>query len=427
MGITKQKPFTTRFKILMVATSVVSSICLGPLSEGPSSCYKEPQKSHVCKKKGNLSKRYAAILGYQSLEEVKQIIDSSQENKFTLCKLLETYDPRLSLEQLQPRIDHVLDRTQLPGHWEEGPDFQINKTWLLNLTHLLWVEKNAGLPWSLKNYTKDNIQFLLPNRLLEKMPAPPLDIKLRYRDPLDRLHSKRLTFIETETYKLMPFGIFLSSSNQLESVSNIIDWETKNVFHTVNEWTGKRCYKDYPGFDWSVPLELLLRERVVGCGLSSSLAVAIARSINIPAEVVTIDEHRAAWFPSINRIVHGDNIAFFAAPPPGSLLLTPEQLCSMDNIRNSGRGYYFSPNPKVLLGREKNSLHVFGNYPIRKVYADQQYHLTPEFYALFKRLREFNPRFVWHETNPGIVKLESDRVKIMGLDELRSLSNRPKK
>jgi len=204
-----------------------------------------------------------------------------------------------------------------------------DKNFLIRLTHALYLETHHLVPWSLLDYSEEEIISLFTSNAEE--------IIHFYQDPnvlegydghVESLKDK--FFIHNYNYKdfenlfFVADGVIGNEENQEKAIIKIVSWTGRNFVHAylLNN------PEDHPPGDIALDLSNgylsgLFKSRMVdaGCHSGAKILVTLLRSLNIPAYLLMGEGHGVAFIPTINKYVHGDAITFSAAGLPGEYML----------------------------------------------------------------------------------------------------------
>ncbi|MFH1637347.1 MAG: hypothetical protein ABIB71_02905 [Candidatus Woesearchaeota archaeon] len=343
------------------------------------------------------------LYAYGSLSPVRDKI--IEINGFeALEEILDIYNPYEPISQKENKFDAVFERY---GYLDEE-----GRIFLIHVAHSLWLESSDIVPWSLKDYSRDEIAILLLWRYEESYHSMSSLIDNAQFSSEDS--SWRLGNASKDWYKAFPLakGLAEGSESQLQAAGKIIEWAEKNFLHAESGWGWEDTY-GYPRNIMRYTLEELFQERIVGCQTTSMVVPAVLQSINIPAYKIWRDQHGVAYMPSLDLYVHGDFIADYAAIPASDLLMTKDELLGWsssergylafnDDIYNNRRQY------NIGLHREGNSLFVSGSMLCSRYedYWDQ----------INSQLWEYNPSCDGD-------RVVSESVRIKNLDELTHQDN----
>lgn len=186
--------------------------------------------------------------------------------------------------------------------------------YLAHITHALEVEINQLVPWSLSDYTEENLALIFDSRYL------------LYYDPLEGLYRFSFRFPGgrqgiTDWSSSVGYE-FLEQHNmigtQAETVFHFTNWIRENLVH-CNTSTPEN-WDEYPGYP---PVEAILnppeghRHWTLGCAGTSSLYIVVIQSVNIPvARGVSYlavqggpeQAHNRVEFPSLGiGLAHADD------------------------------------------------------------------------------------------------------------------------
>lgn len=201
-----------------------------------------------------------------------------------------------------------------------------------HLAHLAWLEGNGLVPWSIGDYSQDELASLLDYEEIEKwLPLPrsledmwdrePRSMekeewlavaqslaeereKLGYWGwvekcktlPKEELEvaewvSHQLSVPSFEWISAYPFATELTrgSKTRLEAIEKIVDWARMNMMHWRIEELAKeqeRLYGQHSFKPSDPPVWAVLIRKQGGCGLACKLIIYLCRSLNIPAKLM---------------------------------------------------------------------------------------------------------------------------------------------
>jgi hypothetical protein len=207
------------------------------------------------------------------------------------------------------------------------------KIFLVRTIHILWMEKNGGLSWSIKDYSQNEINSLFYARRVNNYDFPSLapDIPILSQD-ID-FETERKLALEA-SYKMHALALKIKANSIDLSATNAVRWIKTNFFHAYNEWG----WDIYGTSEWESPadLESLFKERIVGCHLPVMLLSEILRSLNIPAVNLAVNAkiagHGVTYIPTLKRYVHGDHLAYRPLVPVKYMLLTEDEIVQWNQI-----------------------------------------------------------------------------------------------
>jgi hypothetical protein len=170
-----------------------------------------------------------------------------------------------------------------------------------SLAHSLALERDHTLPWSIENYTGEEMKAVL-------MPRPSGGFGHGWTDAYP--YAKK---------------IIEGSKTHEEALEKIIDWSRKNMVHFATE-PGFRMEDAYGNYNYSTyPLKNLLEYRThvpvdqkeinyhidnkipIGATQGTGIIVGLSRSINVPAEEISPKQsHSNSYFPSLHKYSDGN-------------------------------------------------------------------------------------------------------------------------
>jgi hypothetical protein len=213
------------------------------------------------------------------------------------------------------------------------------KIFLVRTVHILWMERNGQLPWSITNYTDNEIRGLFFELVVSTasgvLPEVPAESGWGswwedFSEPLVSLEA---------SYRLHAVSGKLRAGTHGQTAVNCIRWIKSNFFHPYS-WPGSSYGLDRyaDGKPWGSEgghcprnISRLFEERIAGCHSPSVLLSEMLRLSNIPAFPIHIDCHGVVYIPSLDRFVHGDhlvNLPFYASE---ILLLTSAEVADYPN------------------------------------------------------------------------------------------------
>jgi len=236
-----------------------------------------------------------------------------------------TYHPQQDWPTLEALFDQQLPATILQ-----------RKIFLVRTIHILWMEKHGGLPWTIKDYSKDEINALFYEKWVNNDSAnPALQPKLSI--PSQTINYEAYADLQLEleaSCRLHALALKLRSNTQELTVTNAIRWIKTEFFHACTGWgfdtyNGKpNIYVSGAGCFLPANLDSLFAERIIGCHEPVMLLSEILRSLNIPAVNLNIFSHAVTYIPGPDRYVHGDHLAKRPLVPVSLILLTKNEIVS---------------------------------------------------------------------------------------------------
>lgn len=244
--------------------------------------------------------------------------------------------------------------------------------YISTLCHIIWLEEHAGLPWSIKNYSQQEMQMLTERRAkLSHWTSRGTGLPGTCWGQAFS-NGTRDPFADT-WYQVFPLSACLvnRAADHEGAAQVLVEWMMQNFFHyysslgeawseTIYERLYKRKSSDH------ATIEEYFNERALGCHAASKILIALLRSINIPAIELHYDGHGLCYLPSIGRYVHGDYIADFTVLKDSRQMLMPRS--ELEKWLFSAHGYMsfgdalFNQDPysRIKLRRTGRHLYVGG-------------------------------------------------------------------
>lgn len=320
-----------------------------------------------------LNNPYTKILKKPSFQHIKENLYNTiiQKNDgtektayFLVLELLNDDYNAFANNEFKQNFFH----TRLSNYQFQRP---AQKAYIISLVHSLWIENNGFLPWSLSEYSIQEIDALF---CYENCEVQHLE---RTYETEGAFINPTLDLSEEVVYKFFLLAQKFLKENQLNTTKEIIGWLKKNFFHAYYDWgwnvyctgTNRDVFMNYDGCNNNccAPLtfEALFKERVIGCHKPTFLLTQFLRSLNIPAVPILYQGHGITYLPIIDRFIHGDHIADFTTVPVEDFFLTPEEM-NQDNMAIYNILYQKYSYPKhyftnIELHRENNSLFLETN------------------------------------------------------------------
>ncbi len=252
----------------------------------------------------------AELLNYDTFSEVKAQLqeigvlgeyECTGDESGLLIELLQEYDGFAPLEEKKQLIDSLDSNLSLS-----------EKYFVTKITHSLWLEKQRITPWSLADYSKQEIDLLFGKvELGEKPKVEGLE------DHEYDISSAQLNLRTEAAYQMFPFASVLIKEDAKTTKEEVLRWTKRNFRHADHQ-VGWDVYADgRTGSSQYNPLSLerLFDERVAGCHLAGSTVHAhLLKTLNIPAAAITLNGH-GVIYTADGEFVHGDNITDFVVVP----------------------------------------------------------------------------------------------------------------
>ena len=333
------------------------------------------------------------------------------------------YDPRWSNAQKERIFSDFRDYT-FPYH-SAG-------IYVINVATGLFVESHKLVPWSLQDYTLEEINNLfIEDDSLDYAPDPTLhhgDLPKDMPNVRSHWYPTPDKVIEDAHYKQFNLTqkLIQDAPTQEDAAAQIVVWMQRNFFHAYDEY-GWDVYLDGRGprsdggpVAYPASIERIYEERVSGCHEPTMLLEGMLHSLNIPAVRLMVHGHGVLYLPTLDRYVHGDHVVAYTDAPPGMLLLTADEFrpFAEDKAWIYAIVYpdkYRSPFGSMPLLRDGGDLYIHvGN--IRETPGGPCLVISEEdWIRVSQQLSAYNLKY---DTEACV--LSSDRVPIRTLDELNS-------
>jgi hypothetical protein len=224
------------------------------------------------------------------------------------------------------------------------------KMYIVQVAQSLWVEKNHKVPWSLADYSADQIEALFYNPYIEGgsecHPATGLlDSATQIEYPAETYGEMQVEVDSAS--KLYPIASKLLKPDQDQTVQEAVRFIQTNFLHVYDE-------SDTENWDWNVyregrpdsqkkavwngtpsfiPQNLAdyFKQRLGGCHEPIIVFRGLLRSLNIPAFNLTVEGHGVSYVPTMNEFVHGDDMVNFAVTPSSVLLMSQDDISNVKN------------------------------------------------------------------------------------------------
>ncbi len=256
--------------------------------------------------------------------------------RMVLDFLVNDYDPNQEFENF---IDSV--RLNMPA--QDEPD----STFLLRVAQSLWLERSGTVSWSLKDYSKEEIDYLFAINGLYTGEAVEIDdVVSPYKVPRVKFFDQNGIFYrqdpyreaqveEDMAYQLYPIAKKLVGDDVNETVRNVVRWSKNNLFHFDSDYSdsvyedGREPAEENDFGDSYRPANLkrFFDERAEGCHGPALLVADMLKVLNIPAHnYQAITSHGVVYIPGLDRFVHGDHISGFQSARVEDQLIKPEDI-----------------------------------------------------------------------------------------------------
>jgi hypothetical protein len=330
------------------------------------------------------------------------------------------YDPEWTYNMKVGLLGVISDYYEFPS--------QGQRIFLINVAHGLMVEVKGQVPWSLQNYSPEDIN----NLFIE-------DDALRYAYPsLDRgtlptgmpnliSHAHPMGGDIVEQAHLLQYhlahGLIDGSSSHFDAAAALTVWMQQSFFHANEDYPWDVYLDGREPLDTGGPvayptsLMRVYEERVIGCHEPAIMLEGMLHSLNIPALRLNVHGHGVVYLPTLDRYVHGDHIANYTAAPPGTLLLTPDEFRPYAEdvawIFQIFFDKYQPPFPSIPLKRDGGDLYIYARGLVNRPEMTCIEISDEDWTWLSSQLASYN--IFYDNVN---CELTSDRVPIQVLQEL---------
>jgi hypothetical protein len=389
--------------------------------------YEEPNSEEVPLDPLEILDTYASLETIRMRLETMNLSNSLSGQDLTGRELLEwilidrEYDPRDSNSDKE-EIMNVLDTYIFP--------YPSARIFLINVATGLTVEAHGWVPWSLSDYSVDDIENLFIEDESFRTTDPTLhkgDLPQGMPNAVNHWHNMDDILIEEAHYKQFNLARRLTegAANQQDAVAAMVVWLQQNFFHAISPGYAWDVYLDGqepregPGqVAFPLSLERIYEERVSGCHEPTLILEGMAHSLNIPAVRLSIHGHGVLYLPTMERFIHGDHVVAYTDAPFGSLLLTYDQILPFAQEEANLYTIYYetiyvTPFRSMPLWRDGEYLYI-ENDTVRNpgesvcIVIDEE-----DWLRISKQLSAYNLRY---DTVNCV--LSSDRLPILTLDEL---------
>jgi hypothetical protein len=332
---------------------------------------------------------------YTSLQEVKEKLLNTEITDKTTNQQINGYElvKKLIKEKDYTPTDKILEKETLLNEFFENYELPMlgTKTFIINVANGLWTEVNKDLPWSLKEYSQEDIQGLFiendstdDETNEQNLGRPPIPDGLPTMakpngQPNVNYHNHPFTqnlFVEDSHYKQynLAFKLLDSATTHTATAENLVLWGEKNFFHAVSESGNNWPWIHYVDFNEQstasiqslLTLEMVYKNRIVGCHKPTLILEGLFHNLNIPAVRLSIWGHGVLYLPTLNAFVHGDAIANYAHPKGFDIISFEEFLIVPENeynfLKPNGEYYTSQFDFSLQLKRKNDELHIENKY-----------------------------------------------------------------
>lgn len=231
--------------------------------------------------------------------------------------------PALQGDKSSPPLTPELARYETKLAW---------RTFAAYVAQSLAVEATKRVPWSLADYSPEELAMLLDGRSMYRW------------DPSSR--SYRIPYIYGTVTPGDPVRVFdflqtkkILASTPRETIEQLIGWGRQRLHHFTGDWNASNVYAQWKYYGWP-PVERMINGVTQSDGLQANLSggcfgtvgflKAVLRTANIPVRLENpCNGHAAAFFVRENLyLTHGDDVYDLTTKheppiPAGKLLVEP--------------------------------------------------------------------------------------------------------
>jgi hypothetical protein len=278
----------------------------------------------------------------------------------------EKYDPRVTYT-INEQLFSTLDSYEFP--------YLGARTLVINVATGLFVEAHGLVPWSLQDYSAEEINSLFieadsvtfsQDGTLDhgKIPPDMVNLQSHWYPVPDKM-------VEDAHYKQFNLAHRLAegATTQQEAIEQLIVWFQQNFFHAIEPdytWEvyldGREPLNTGGAVAYPLTIERIYEERVAGCHEPTIILEGMLHSLNVPAVPLSVHGHGVLYLPTLDRYVHGDHILGGTNVPPEMRLYTPDEFRPFAEdkawIFQIAKDKYQVPLPMILI-RDGDCLHIY--------------------------------------------------------------------
>lgn len=278
------------------------------------------------------------ILTHPNFQEIREhletnfMFDHEAQCEISLSKMLK----RILIDQeFDPFAEnHTKAESFSREKYQDQSDYKGNRTLVIGLAHSLTLEAQGNLPWSLTDYSAEELKrlFIIHNSLksFERTGPGSPGFDLPPYDSTDyHFHTLLLDehIEEAHMWQLhLAKELTKDAQTQEQAIHILIEWVQNNFFHIYrddqNNWDFEEAYQPY-GIPYT--LEDVYDQRAIGCHIPTLILEGMLHSLNIPAVRLHMFGHGVLYLPTLNSYVHGDHVATGTGFDPQDLIFTEEE------------------------------------------------------------------------------------------------------
>jgi hypothetical protein len=301
------------------------------------------------------------------------------------------------------------------------------RIYLISVATGLWTEAQGLVPWSLADYSVEEINnIFIENEATDYMPDPALhrgDLPPDMPNVYAHSHPEPSVIVEGAHYKQFNLAHRLAggAATQEEAAAQLVVWMQQNFFHAIAPdytWDvyldGREPLQRGGPHAYPTTIERIYEERVSGCHEPTILLEGMLHSLNVPAVRLMVHGHGVLYLPTLDRYVHGDHVVGATDAPPGILLLTPDEFRPFaedeDWIYHIRINKWQSAFISMPLYREGEYLYIHARGVVQGACIEVS---EEEWDRITRQLSAYNL-----QRDEGQCDVTSDMVRIRTLDEL---------
>ncbi|MFA7278283.1 MAG: hypothetical protein WC101_04865 [Candidatus Gracilibacteria bacterium] len=371
---------------------------------------------------------------YPSLKEVRQHLDAikatdeSKKQTFSGSELLQKFEGEYVYDPLAPNNKKLQQISVLNNFtFASGAD----RLFFINVLNGLAVEASKKLPWSLADYSPEEIRNLfiqndtiavntsknglkgdlpegMPNTEHHQYPVPD--------DMIEDAHVEQLNLV---------LKIISGAKNQEEAVEHLIRWMKANITHADENYgwgvyltPGEKPLDDGGAVAYPKTLDAIYKERVTGCHEPTIMLEGMAHGINIPAVRLSMHAHGVLYLPTMNKFIHVDHVASYVSASPNQLMLDRDTIMAFANNAKEIFSIFMDNNPTyvpISRYRKGNNLTIdlknykdFDTGKCKEIADDQWQSIATE-------LKDFAPTF-----DTATCSVSGKSISIQTLEEMEA-------
>ncbi len=183
--------------------------------------------------------------------------------------------------------------------------------YLAYAAHALALEAGGGVPWSILEYSDDELSVLLNGTVLFR----PEGAGYRLRE---RTAGRALPAPPDAAFAFMKPRL---GRTDRDTVVALLEWVRSNAVHYTGRFTGRNVedqwqYRGFPpvsrilaGTEFTGNPRSRPRSRSAGCGGTVGFLQAVLRAVNVPVQLVQRCGHQLGYFPTLGAYLsHGDDL-----------------------------------------------------------------------------------------------------------------------